>query len=600
VVDSFWLLLQGTGVGFRPVIGGITGFKRKLKTLKIIRTKRTEKGGAERNDESFNPETKTWTIKLGDSAEAWAKYIGKLLAHKYKAEHLVLDFSEIRPAGLILSGYGWRCSGDEQLAETLPKVVNLLNSRVDQSFTRMDILDLMNLLGTVLSSRRSAEIAVMDYGENEWREFASAKKNFWERFVDWTLDVDMGDGEGMIKHSEFDPQTGKLKLKPYNLAHRQQSNNTICFKEKPTREQLVEIFQIMADAGGSEPGFVNFKTLLDKFPEGDGINPCAEILLPDAGFCNLSEINLPAHRGDFNGLLHTVKLCARMNYRQTLVNFKDGILQEKWHTNNEYTRLCGVSITGVCQCPELKPYNYRAMKNVATASAYQMAEEVGEARPKNVTCIKPSGTISKVLGNEEWGEVTEGVHKPLGARIFNNITLSKDDPLATLLKKRGYTVFEKPYESQSVLVKFPVRYDGIEFEEREVSLPDGTKSKARVNVESAVSQLDRNKMLMLNWCDHNVSHTVSYSPEEVSSIIDWLMENWDFYVGVSWLYRNDPTKSAKDLGYAYLPQEVVDDKTFDDYVKQIDTTPITAADILMDSSLESTEKDCPGGVCPAR
>jgi len=586
VVDALWLLLQGTGVGFRPVIGGITGFKTRLKCLEIIRSERTEKGGMEYNVETYDASSKTWTIKLGDSAEAWAKFIGKLLKHPYKAENLVLDFSEIRPAGLVLSGYGWRCSGDQQLAATIPKIVNLLNSRVDQSFSRMDILDLMNLLGTILSSRRSAEIAIMDYGEDEWREFAEAKRNFWERFVPWTMDVNFGDGEGFHRPA------------PHNLSHRQMSNNTLCFRKKPSRDQIVELFEIMARAGGSEPGFMNMEGLHNRFPEGDGANPCFEILLPDKGFCNLSEVNLPAHKGDFNDLLDTVKLCARMNYRQTMVSFRDGILQEKWDTNNEFYRLCGVSLTGVCQCPELKPHHYRALRNTANHSAYQMAEEVGEPRPKNVTCIKPSGTISKILGTDVWGEVTEGVHKPLGARIFNNITLSKHDPLVGVLRSRGYHIIEKPFEPESVLVRFPVRYEGIEFETREVGLPDGTRSTARVNVESALVQLQRNKMLMDNWCDHNVSHTISYSPEEVPEIIDWLMANWDSYVGVSWLYRNDPTKSAKDLGYAYLPQEVVDDKTFDEYVAQLDDSPLTG--VVVDSSLESDDKDCPGGVCPAR
>jgi len=178
IVDIFWLLLQGCGVGFRPVVGTLNGFKKKIETLRIVRSKRTNKGGYEHNVETFDVESKTWTIKLGDSAEAWAKFIGKILAHKYKAKHLVLDFTEIRPAGTILSGYGWRSSGDEQIVNAIPKIINILNMRVDQMLTRIDILDICNLLGTVLSSRRSAEICVMEYGEDEWEAFAKVKKNF--------------------------------------------------------------------------------------------------------------------------------------------------------------------------------------------------------------------------------------------------------------------------------------------------------------------------------------------------------------------------------------------------------------------------------------
>ena len=110
VVDVFWLLLQGCGVGFTPKVGTLTGFRRPIPKIEVIRSKRTEKGGAEENEESFIDGT--WRIRVGDSAEAWAKSIGKLLAGKYKADRLVFDFSQIRPEGERLKGYGWISSGD--------------------------------------------------------------------------------------------------------------------------------------------------------------------------------------------------------------------------------------------------------------------------------------------------------------------------------------------------------------------------------------------------------------------------------------------------------------------------------------------------------
>ena len=36
------------------------------------------------------------------------------------------------------------------------------------------------------------------------------------------------------------------------------------------------------------------------------------------------------------------------------------------------------------------------------------------------------------MGTEEWGEVPEGIHMPLGRYIFNNITYSKHDPLVAV------------------------------------------------------------------------------------------------------------------------------------------------------------------------
>ena len=80
VVDVLWLLLQGCGVGFKPVVGTLNGFSKPIKNIKVVRSERTNKGGSEVNKEFWDAETKTWTLQVGDSAEAWAKSIGKLLA----------------------------------------------------------------------------------------------------------------------------------------------------------------------------------------------------------------------------------------------------------------------------------------------------------------------------------------------------------------------------------------------------------------------------------------------------------------------------------------------------------------------------------------
>ena len=41
VVDILWLLLQGCGVGFRPIIGSLNGFVNPIKDIEVIRSKRT-------------------------------------------------------------------------------------------------------------------------------------------------------------------------------------------------------------------------------------------------------------------------------------------------------------------------------------------------------------------------------------------------------------------------------------------------------------------------------------------------------------------------------------------------------------------------------
>ncbi|WP_166157273.1 MULTISPECIES: ribonucleoside-triphosphate reductase, adenosylcobalamin-dependent [unclassified Neochlamydia] len=562
IVDVLWLLLQGCGVGFRPITGTLNGFRRPLQEIRVIRSNRTGKGGEQNNVETYDPETKTWTIKVGDSAIAWAKAVGKLVAGKYPARTLVLDFSEIRPAGTRLKGYGWISSGDEQIAKAFKAIAKILSDRADQLLTRIDILDIVNWLGTILSSRRSAQIALFEYAQPEWEEFAVAKKEWW------------------------------LK----GNAHRQQSNNSLLFRQKPTKAELESLFQLMMDSGGSEPGFINAMEAERRAPWFKGCNPCVEILLGNKSFCNLTEVNVLAFKGDKIGLERALYLAGRMNYRQTMVNLRDEILQEAWHLNNDFLHLCGVGLTGIRARSDLTAYDYKRMRNITVSAAYSMANELNSPLPKNVTCVKPSGTLSKIMGTEEWGEVPEGVHLPLGKYIFNNITYSKHDPLVGRFRAAGYTVVEKPYEPESVLVKFPVKFEGISFTRMMVTRKNGKVEEVEVNTDSAVHQLEWYKLLQETWCEQNVSNTISYDPSEVPAIIDWLLENWDTYVGVSFLFRNDPTKNAEDLGYAYLPQEVVTKENYDTYVaklKDIDYSGIEMRD-------EELEAACATGACPVR
>jgi ribonucleoside-triphosphate reductase len=562
LVDVLWLLLQGCGVGFKPVIGTLNGFRRPLKEIKVVRSARTSKGGNPNNVEAYDAKTQTWTIKIGDSAIAWAKSIGKLIAGKYPARTLVLDFSEIRPAGTRLKGYGWISSGDEQISKAFRAIAQILSNRADQLLTRMDILDIVNWLGTILSSRRSAQIALFEYGQPEWEDFALAKKEWW--------------------------LTGK--------AHRQQSNNSLLFRKKPTKEELEKVFNIMLDAGGSEPGIINAEEAERRAPWFKGVNPCCEILLGNKSFCNLTEVNVLSFKGDKVGLERALYLAGRMNYRQTMVDLRDEILQEAWHLNNDFLHLCGVGLTGLRARSDLTAYDFKRMRNIAVSAAYSMANELNAPLPKNVTCIKPSGTLSKIMGTQEWGEVPEGVHVPLGKFIFNNITFSKHDPLVDRFRKAGYAVIEKPFEPESVLVKFPVKYENIPFERKTVTRKNGKVEEVEINADSAVAQLELYRLVQETWCEQNVSNTISYDPSEIPQIIDWFMEHWDSYVGVSFIFRNDPSKNAEDLGYVYLPQEVVTKEIYDEYIagiKEIDYSGIEMRD-------DEPQEACSMGACPVR
>lgn len=551
VVDAFWLLLQGCGVGFEPVVGTLNGFAKPVQ-VEVIRSTRQDKGFPENRAFSYIRDgLRVHEIVVGDSAEAWAKSLGKIMALKGSYDVLVINFREVRPAGTRLKGYGWISSGDETISKAFIKIAEILNKRAGKLLTRMDILDILNWMGTTLSSRRSAEIAVMPVTDPEIDDFILAKKDFWL----------------------------------HGNEHRQQSNNSIVFHAKPTRWELAYIFQRMQEAGGSEPGFINAEAAKRRAPWFKGVNPCAEILLGNKSFCNLVEVDWGKFIGDYQGLLQAVKLAARANYRQTCVNLDDGVLQRSWHELNEFLRLCGVGATGIVKYLDAYPHDaderLQELRIVATHGANKMADELGLPRAKAVTTVKPSGTLSKIM------DTTEGVHRPLGRFIFNNVTFSKHDPVVPRLRIAGYKVIEKPFEPDSVLVTFPVEYSDVKFD-----VVDGK----HVNLESAVKQLDRYKLMMDNYVDHNCSVTISYSPEEVPAIIDWIMDNWDSYVGVSFIYRNDPTKTAADLGYAYLPQEVVTEEVFRAYADIL--WPVDLDDTTVLDAMDDTA--CATGACPIR
>ena len=419
----------------------------------------------------------------------------------------------------------------------------------------IDILDLINHLGLTLSSRRSAEICLMDFENSKWEEFALIKDKHW---------ID-------------NPQ-------------RSQSNNSLVFNKKPSRAELVKVFQLMEQGGGSEPGFINGESARKRKPYFKGVNPCGEQWLSDKSFCCLSEIDLSKLNDKTDAEVENIfRLVGRANYRQTCVNLNDGVLHKSWAEVNSFLHLVGLGITGIVSWKHCKSEEkFRQLKQWASDGIDSMADELNLPRSKGKLNIKPSGTLSKIMGTTE-SETPEGCHFPIGKFIFNNIRFSRYDCIVEKLRQANYFIFDDPYASDSVLIRIPVCYKNIQF---------GVVNGIEVNVETALEQLQRYKLLMDTFVDNNCSITVSYSPEEVPLIIDWLLENWDSYVGVSFMYRNDPSKSAKDLGYPYLPQECVTEEVFNSYVSTLKDFDLDNDDDAEKSFNIDTGISCAGGMCP--
>lgn len=556
LVDVSWLLLNGCGVGFEPRSGTLHGYQRRIDEFVVVPSVRgKDDRGREANEETL-PDAEngfTWTIKVGDSASAWCKAGGKLFSPRsLPARKLVLDFSEIRGPGGRLKGYGWICNGHEPLARAFRAFHEILNASAGNLLDEIQIMDVVNWWGTVLSSRRAAEICLLNSFNPRVGEFSQAKRNYWE---------------------------GNLQ--------RRQSNNTVLYWSKPPKGKIRELLEA-ADECGGDPGLCNAEAALRKCPWFKGLNPCGEILLNNKGFCNLTTNCLPRFGRDYSAMERAVWLVARANYRQTCTYVEDDVLSPAWGQTNAALRLCGVSLTGVTQCDWLTDYQIRRLRNAAVAGAYSMADELGCPRPKGITTMKPEGTQSKTLGGEDVGEITEGIHRPLGESIFNWINFSVHDPILSRLESAGYKVIPNPSDGANALACFPVRYRNVKFDH------SGGK---KVNLESATAQMDRYLRWNNLWCDFNVSCTVSYSPGELSGMADWIDENWDRgFVAVAALRRTDPTKTAKDLGHPYLPQEVVTDEDYGVYKDGL--RPVDWSGLQGIYEIEA--QSCENGVCPVK
>ena len=453
---------------------------------------------------------------IPDSREGWVEALGYVI-DGYFGGHAIPDFdySDIRPYGAPIKGFGGVASGPEPLKELLSGVSNLLEKRIDQKIGSTDITDVMNMIGKCVVAgnvRRSAEIAI---GSPEDKDFVT--------------------------------------MKDYNLypeevkSHRWASNNSIFAEVGKTDYNAIKD----SIALNGEPGIVwldnirNFGRMKDGSNTSDhkaaGVNPCGEQTLESYELCCLVE-TFPSRHEDYDEYESTLKSAYLYAKSVTLI-------PTHWEETNAVlmkNRRIGTSQSGIID--SMVRHGRRETIKWAD-NGYNYIKHLDEVysdwlcipRSKKVTSIKPSGSVSLLPG------VSPGIHYPHAKYYIRRVRVAEDHPLVDIMREAGYVVEADNVSKGTMIVEFPVHEEYFDRKKDEVSIWE--------QVKNCVDYQE-------NWADNNVSITVTFNQEEVNDIPKVLEAYEDKLKAISFL-------PLSDHGYEQAPYETITEEKYNEMVSRI-------------------------------
>jgi len=568
--DIFYLLMVGSGVGVRVLKSDVEKVPMVRTDIEMIHESYSPMPKIYRQDSTAIEFTKNDTVKItiGDSKEGWVQSLDYFLKILYSTEYrkittVILNYDHVRSKGEKLRTFGGTASGHSSMKNMFVKIEKIIQKAAVRSTTNkvklkpIDCMDIANIIGenvVVGGVRRTAEIVLIDQDD---KECIMAKTDLYKKVDEkWVMD-----GE---------------------IAHRQMSNNSIYYTRKPTRDQLHWHLQQMRYSG--EPGWVNEEAGAKRRPDFKGVNPCAEILLDSKGLCNLTTVNVMAFvedgKLDHKGLMEAQRLSARAGYRMTCTELEI----PEWNAVQQRDKLLGCSLTGwqdminaLDMSKEDQEIVLADLKAEARRAAKEYASELGQREPVLITTIKPEGTLSLLP------VVSSGVHFSHSPYFIRRIRISSDDPLTKVCEELGYPVFPEVGQDRETcttkVVEFPVK------------VPSG-RTKDDV---SALEQLEIYKMFMTHYVEHNCSITVHVKEHEWDGVEQWVWDNWEDTVALSFL-------SFEDNFYELLPFEAITEK---DYLERVAAMRPFIPSLISKYEKEEVEYDigsdgCEAGVCPVR
>lgn len=596
--EMFYLLLCGTGTG----LGLSKFFLNRLPDL-------------------VNAVDKTGTIVsyvVEDTIQGWADSIEALLDcyfrnTPYTGRKIVFDYSKIRKKGERLKTGGGKAPGYKGLKNAHIKIKELLDNVIEnRNQSRLKSIDaydiLMHCADAVLSGgiRRSATCVVFDKDDQDMLNAKTLQKidkaysfeevgeevsgGYTTKILEGKVLKDGVKYELTIKDWELD----SIKKGLVNWWHlhpqRGRSNNSVLLlRESTTLDEFKNIIERTKQFG--EPGFVFADHPWTLF------NPCFEISfnpVTDDGVCGVQFCNLCSMNGR---LTDTVDKFKENVEAYTIIGTLQAgytdfpYLNKASETLTRDESLLGLSITGMMDNPDilLNPKTQKEMAKYSIEVNKEWAAKINVKQAARITCIKPEGSSSLVLGTGS------GIHPHHAKRYFRRVINNKIDNVYKFFKKHN------PHMCQTSVWSANKTDDVITFP---IKVNDCAKVKGDLN---AIEHLKIIKSTQQNWVitgtteankkpiNHNVSCTVVVKPEEWEGVIDFIFENRKYFTAVSLL------SSSGDKDYPQAPMEAViteeDEAKWQEIVskmKHIDYTQLKEDD---DKTALQAEFSCAGGQC---
>ena len=122
--------------------------------------------------------------------EGWVESLRALLdSYSMGTAKVDFDYTEIRPAGVPIKGFGGESSGAEPLIQLHDAIRNILDAEIGQPISITSIVDIMNLIGKCVVAgnvRRTAEIVFGEPDSDEYLDLKNYEVNPHRAEYGWT------------------------------------------------------------------------------------------------------------------------------------------------------------------------------------------------------------------------------------------------------------------------------------------------------------------------------------------------------------------------------------------------------------------------------